>query len=61
MRRCGEHDEAVVLMAGTMFYYSPLGIIMVASLMGCTWFFCAPCALWCLRAPSRTGGAVAPA
>ena len=61
MRRCREHDEAVVLMAGTMFYYSPLGIIMVASLMGCTWFFCAPCALWCLRAPSRTGGAVAPA
>jgi hypothetical protein len=43
-----------------MFYYSPMGLLVVLSLMGCTWMICAPCALWCLRAPNRTG-AVAPA
>ena len=31
-------------------------------LMGFTWFWCAGCALWCLRAPaSNPGGSVAPA
>ena len=59
MRRCGEHEYW--LKAGTMFYYSPLGLLVVMELMFWTWCLCAPCALWCLRAPSRAGGAVAPA
>ena len=58
LRRCGRHEYW--LKAATMFYYSPMGLLVVLSLMGCTWMICAPCALWCLRAPGRTG-AVAPA
>ena len=42
------------------FYYSPMGLLMEGHLMFFTLCPCVPCALWCLRAPSRTG-AVAPA
>ena len=42
------------------FYYSPMGLLVVGYLMFFTICPSVPCALWCLRAPSRTG-AVAPA
>jgi hypothetical protein len=58
LRRCGKHDYW--LKAFTMFYYSPMGLLVVLNFIFWTWCLCAPCALWCLRAPSRTG-AVAPA
>ena len=41
-----------------MFYYSPLGLLVVMELMFWTWTPLRPCA-WCARAPSRAGGAVA--
>ena len=44
------------------FYYSPYGLGVFFYLMGFTWFWCAGCALWCLRTPaSNPGGSVAPA
>ena len=58
LKRCARREFWIK--AGTMFYYAPLGIIVVGSLLSITWCLCAPCALWCLRAPSRSG-AVAPA
>ena len=58
LRRCGRHEYW--LKAATMFYYSPMSLFVVMSLMQCMWMVLVPHALWCLRAPSRTG-AVAPA
>ena len=58
LRRCGKHEYW--LKAATMFYYSPMSLFVVMSLMQCMWMVLVPCALWCLRAPSHTG-AVAPA
>ena len=43
-----------------MVYYAPMGLLWTFCLFAFTWFILVPCALWCLRAPSRTG-AVAPA
>ena len=44
------------------FYYAPQALMNVGFLMGFTWFWCAGCALWCLRTPaSNPGGSVAPA
>ena len=44
------------------FYYSPWGLGFFFYLMCFTWFWCAGCALWCLRTPaSNPGGLVAPA
>ena len=44
------------------FYYAPDALWFMWALMGFTWFWCAGCALWCLRTPARgDGGSVAPA
>ena len=58
LRRCGRHEYW--LKAATMFYYAPMGLLWTFCLFAFNWFILVPCALWCLRAPSRTG-AVAPA
>ena len=59
---CEETPQGLWLRVLTGFYYAPHALEFFFYLMGCTWFWCAGCALWCLRAPaSNPGGSVAPA
>ena len=60
-RNCHE-EQGLWLRILMGFYYAPQALMNVCFLMGFTWFWCAGCALWCLRSPaSNPGGAVAPA
>ena len=59
---CEETPQGLWLRVLMGFYYAPHALEFFFYLMGFTWFWCAGCALWCLRTPaSNPGGAVAPA
>ena len=58
--QCNEQGLWLRILMG--FYYAPQALYFFWALMGATWFWCAGCALWCLRTPaSNPGGSVAPA